>query len=638
MCVKTCSQFEMQYFYLFFEVQLFVLFMYPGLDNIQILYKLERYADCSIRCKRHIGPLIGEDNGSSARTAALFYRAKSKFCEYNRELMEKMEQTEKMPGFEYKKMMRSFCNNQVVEVIRTLAKLKENQEEIFLHDEEASYMLDKALLDFLVFSAKEVSTCLLCHCYTQKLIQSHYIPKAILQEFVKAVGLNPGASVFVYSPSGHPSDWQYKSAAKATFSMLCKTCDGTVLSQDEALFKSKFFNKIYQKNLPGTHLHSHCVPYTQFLYRFAVGLIFRNIAPLYSSVCAEIGMSSELYGVMQSCRDVILTSGSSRCPPKIYLVILPSQIPNEIPQVFGWDRYVLITNTSYAAYKLLQPGEPMVPKRLFCFMVKIGIMVFIVSLDKEFDAHLQEICPGYEIKYSDASHEFKIPKDEERARFIPQKFWWSLLGWARIEINATLSVTLSVKPPVPLAGVPHGALLVKDILESEVHAVSPAIANLLPPGFELNFENPGALPGKVIVVPEGHTVLVHFAFNTAANSQCFAVLCRQLPETNDQKKKAEKRTIYDVMAQPYILIHVLDKGRKMSLKAGFCLDENTLKVKDVLLGVPSAMKDTDELKQLIKEIPEKLICDILRAKGFRSLRSLLYWQELISSDDCNTIE
>jgi len=606
---------------------------------MQILYKLERYADCYIHCKCYIGALVGEKN--PARTMAIFYQAKSKFCEYNRELMEKMEQTEKMPGFEYKKMMRSFCNNQVVEVIRALAKLKENQDKIFLHDKEASYMLDKALLDFLVFSTKEVSTCLLCHCYTQKLIQSHYIPKAILQEFVKAVGLNPGASVFVYSPSGHPSDWQYKSAAKATFSMLCKTCDGTVLSKVEALFKSKFFNKIYQKNLPGGPLQAHCVPYAQFLYRFAVGLLFRNIAPLYSSVCAEIGMSSELYYVMKSCRDVILTSGSSRCLPKIYLVILPSQIPDEIPQVFGWNRFVLITNTSYAAYKLLQPGEPMVPKRLFCFMVKIGIMVFVVSLDKEFDIHLQDICPGYEIKFSDASHEFKIPKEEERARFIPQKFWWSLLGWARMEINATLSVTLSVKPPAPLAGIPHGALLVKDILESEAPIASPATANLLPPGFELNFEKPGALPGKVIVVPEGHMVLLHFAFITATNSQCFAVLCKQLPSKlkgNYQKKKDRKHTIYDVMVQPYILIHVLDKGKKMSLKAGFCVDETTLKVNDVLLGVPAAMKDTDELKQIIKEIPGKLMFDFLRAKGFRSLRSLLFWQELITSDESYTME
>lgn len=612
-----------------------------GLETIQILYKLKRYADCSMRCKRHIGCLISEDDSNSARTLALLYQAKSRFCEYNRELIERMEQTEKMPGFEFKKMMRSFCNNQVVQVIKTLAKLKENQKEIFLQDEEAPYMLDKALLDFLVFNTKEVTTCLLCHCYTQKLIQSHYIPKAILQEFVKAVGLNPGASVFIYSPSGHPSDWQYKSAAKNTFSMLCKTCDGTVLSQDESSFKSKFFNKIYQKNLPGSHLQAHCIPYTKFLYRFAVGLVFRNIAPLYSSVCAEIGMSPELYNVMQSCRDVILTSNSSLSLPRIYLVMLPSQIPNELPQVVGWDRYVLISNTSYAAYKLLQPGEPMVPKRLFCFMVKIGIMVFVVSLDEELDAHLQATCPGYEIKFSDYDQELKIPEDKERAGFIPQKFWWSVLGWARIEINATLSVTLSIKPPVPVKGVPHGGLMVKDILETETPTASPVIANLLPPGFKLNFEKPGALPGKVIVVPDGHVILLHFTFNTATNSQCFAVLCRQLRsklKEGYQKKKAAMHSVYDFMEQPYILIHVLDKGRKLTLKAGFSLDETTLRVKDVLLGTPSAMKDTDELKQLIKEIPEKLICDILRAKGFRSLLSLLYWHEMVSSDDSIAME
>ena len=107
-----------------------------------------------------------------------------------------------------------------------------------------------------------------------------------------------------------------------------------------------------------------------------------------------------------------------------------------------------MTNSPYSAYKLLQPGEPMVPKRLYCFMVKIGIMVFVTSLDEELDAELEKICPFSQIQFSneDTTHDFimHIPEDQERGKYIPQKLWWSFLGWAKKEINASFSVALSV--------------------------------------------------------------------------------------------------------------------------------------------------------------------------------------------------
>jgi len=587
-------------------------------------------------CIKYISSLTSKDSSDYNRERAQLYKAKSMFHDYNRELMERFEQNKKLPGFEYKNMMRSFCNSRVLEVVKILAKLKKNQVKLF--DDEAAYMLDKALLDFLVFSTKEISTCLLCHCWTQKLIHSHYIPKAILQEFVKALGVDPGASVFMFSPTGHPSDWQFKSAAKITFSMLCKTCDGTILSQDEDLFKSKFFSKIYQKECPGSHLQAQSIPYAQYLYRFAIGLLFRNIAPLYSSVSAEIGEFSLLHFLMQSCRDIIINASSGQWLPNIYMVILPSQIPDELPKVTGWEQYVLMTNSPYAAYKLLQPKEPMVPKRLFCFMVKIGIMIFVVSLDKEFDKELEATCPQYKIQFTSDVVKMSIPDDKERGKYIPQKLWWSLLGWARLEINNALSYTLSTKPPAKFAGVSHAGLMVKEILESKEPRVSPVTANLLPPGFELNFEKYGTLPEKVIILPDGHAILLHYAFSSTTNSRGYAALCRQIPGKLKSKDsgKHKETTIYNILTQPYVLVYLQDGGKKMHFKIGFSLDENDLKIKDTFPGVPAAMKDSVELKEFVEQIPEKL-CAILRAKGFRSLKSLLYWQELLvlfnSNDD-----
>ena len=596
------------------------------------MYKLKRYADCIVFCNDYILSLTNDDKNDN-KVKAQLYQAKSMFHDYNRELMERFEQNKRMPGFEYKNMMRSFCNSRILEVVKVLAKVKENHfDKMF--DDEAAYMLDKSLLDFLVFSTKEITTCLLCLCWAQKLIHSHYIPKAILQEFVRAMGLDPNASVFMFSPTGHPSDWQFKSAAKITFSMLCKTCDGSILSQDENCFKSKFFSKIYQKSYPGSHLQPRSISYAQYLYRFAIGLLFRNIAPLYSSVSAEIGEFSQLHILMQSCRDIIINASPDQQPPNIYMIILPSQIPDELPKVAGWDKYVLMTNSPYAAYKLLQPGEPMVPKRLFCFMVKIGIMIFVVSLDREFDKDLEITCPKQKILFDCDAAEMLIPDDKERGGHIPQKLWWSLLGWARLEINNASSYALSAKPPAKLSNASQAGLMVKEILESKEPRVSPVTANLLPPGFELNYEKHGTLPEKVIIVPNGHTVLLHYAFSSTTNSRGYAALCRQIPgnykaKQKDSESQNKEKRVYNTVTEPYLLVYLQDDRKKLYFKIGFILDQNDLKIKDTFPGVPAAMKDSTELKEFVEQIPDKLCANILRAKGFRSLKSLLYWQELL---------
>ena len=576
------------------------------------------------------------------------YQAKSLYHEYNHELMEQIERQNSMPGMEYKDMMQSFCKSRILQVIKVVSKIKESSslqapdsvsEDIScaqeLYDNEVSFMLDKTLLDCLVYNVKEVSICLLCHSKTRKLIHSHYIPKAILQEFVKALGLDPGESVFVFTPNDHPSNWQLKSAAKATFSMLCKMCDGTILSKDENLFKTKIFSKIYQKNSPGSQFQEHSVPYGQFLYKFAAGLVFRNIAPLYSSICAEIGDFSQPQHVMQSCREEILNLISAQKRLKIYMIPLPSQLPNIFPQISGWDRFVIFTNSPYGAHKLLQPGEPMVPKSLSCFMIKIGIMVFVVSLDKKLDTELEKLCPFYQIQQSDkedATFTMKIPEDQERGKCIPQNIWWSLIGWAKKEINSTLSVGLLVKPPPKLSGKFQAGQLLKDILTSKDSITQPVIANLLPPGFELNFEKHGTLPEKVILIPSTHVILLHSPFETSS-AKGYVVIGKQDSESvknNRSEIKKEKPALYSIKKEPYILVYLEDRRKKIVVKTGFYLDDESFDVKDALPGVPTSMKysSDDIVKELIKQVPS-IIHGVLRIKGFQSLKSLLTWQESV---------
>lgn len=602
-----------------------------------MLYNLKRYADCAIFC----GLCITYYSQDKAKI--LLYQAKSLYYDYNRELIEQTERRTSMPGLEFKDMMVTFCKSRILQVIKTLTENSVQKvsdtvmDSINEYDSEAAYMLDKALLDYLVYNTKEVSICLLCHSKTRKLIHSHYIPKAILVEFVKAMGLDPGESVFIFTPSSdHPSSWQFKSAAKITFSMLCKTCDGTTLSQDENLFKTKFFNKIYRKDSPGYHFQDLSVPYAEFLYKFAIGLMFRNIAPLYSSICAEIGDFLQLHLLMKACRETILKKPSRQVKPKIYMITLPSQLPNTLPQISGWDKFVVMTNSPYGAYKLLQPGEPMLPKSLYCFMVKIGMMVFIVSLDVELDTELDRLCPFYEIQSSTEgnvppSFVMKIPEDQRRAKYIPQKIWWSLLGWAKKEINTALSVALSVKPPPKLSGRFQAGLLVKDVLASKDTISQPVTANLLPPGFELNFDRHGTLPEKVITIPNGHAILLHSSFGSTSDAKGYAMIGKQESDSSSTgSAKKDKPALYSIISQPYVLVYLQDRGKKFILKAGFYVDSESFEVKDSLPGVPASMKNSPNLKELIEQVPD-IIRDMLRTKGFRSLKSLLFWQESLKA-------
>ena len=616
-----------------------------------MLYGAKRYTDCWQFCSH----LLSDDKiDSKLKNKVLLYQAKCMYHTYNHEIMERIEQSDTMPGFEYKNMMRIFCNNRIVGVIKILTKLKSlalkanpaeqsvcsnsstspiNGLECYIslesefYEHEADYMLDKALFDFLVYNTKEVRTCLLCHKATDNLIHSHYIPKSILQEFVKAIGLDPGASIFVLGPlADHPSYLHCnKSAAKATFSMLCKKCDGEVLSKDENLFKDNIFNTVYQRKCPGSQMLDCVITYGQYLYRFAVGLIFRNMAPLYSSICAEIGEFIQLHNFMQECRDVIL-AGTSTANLKIFMLFLPSVLPAYLPQVSMWEQYVQMDNSPYAAYKLLQLGEPMIPKKIYCVMVKIGVMIFVIPLDIGLEMELDNLCPFYQIQFSETQSVMLVPEDKERGSLIPEKLWWSLYGWGSKVVDTLMSVATSEKLPVELSGKLHSGLLARSILEGSSNSASahPVVFNLLPPGFELNYDEHSIPPEKVIQVPEGHVILLHGHFRTSSGIKGYSILGRL--ETVNTQKVPEKPAIYSIMQWPYVLVYLEHSKKKYVLKTGFSVDERDHKIRDVLLGCPTSMKDSEHLRKLTEQIPD-IIGGLLRSKGFRNLKSLIFWQE-----------
>lgn len=568
------------------------------------------------------------------------------YYEYNRELPEMIEKSETLPGFEYKSKMREFCQKRILEVVQILTNLTNNQCHDFVtvkYNNEVETMLDKALLDYLVFNTAEVQTCLLCHAVTRKLIHSHYIPKSIIQEFVKAMGIDPGESIYIFSPTGHPSDWHFKSAAKLTFSMLCGSCDGKILSKDENSFKKYIFDQVYERGNPESAQSVHTIPYGEYLLRFAAGLFFRNIAPLYSQVCAEIGNFEELHHLMQLCRSIVLEQASAldSCI-KIFLLALPLSTPDSLVTP-GWDKFVAASLSPYLAYKLLQPGKPMIPKRLLCCMVKVGVLLFVTSFDRDLEVQLlSHSSQSLILSGASDSALLYIPKDELRSACIPEKLWWSLIGWAKKEVNTSLSTVLPIVPKKVKSKTVDSstqsgqvANFVFNSAQSSSKAVdtdktsdsrSPTvIANMLPPGFSLNFNEHNTLPEKVIELPAGHDVLLHQPFQTSKRAECFAVLCK-IKEDGVAKGKKANQPAYSWLVKPYILMYLRQAGPDNTsvIKVGFYVNETDYSVDGALPGCPPKMTESPHLQEIIIQVP-RVIHSLLRSKGFLSMKSLSFW-------------
>ena len=114
-----------------------VLSITTELESIEMLYVVERYPDCWRFCE-----LLLSESGLSYHksTRALLYQAKCLYHEYNRELAANLEMRSHLPGFEYKEMMRKFCNTKIVKVINILSSLRA-QDDLSSLNEDVIVML-----------------------------------------------------------------------------------------------------------------------------------------------------------------------------------------------------------------------------------------------------------------------------------------------------------------------------------------------------------------------------------------------------------------------------------------------------------------------------------------------------------------
>ena len=612
---------------------------------------LERFYDCWRFCECFLSlPQAG-----SSRNEVLFYKAASLYHIYNKELPAMLEKSEGVPGFQYKTILRTFCQKRVLEVIRiftTLVRHQRDSTEESMGDKLSSMilMLDKALLDSLVFNVPEVGTCLLCHTSVRrgKLTRSHYIPKSIIQEFVRLLGAKPGSPLFYFLSVGkYPTDWQRKTAGQVTYSMLCQTCDGEVLSKDENTFKKMFFDKVYSKARTDiTSLRSSfSILYDRYLLRFAAGLFFRNVAPRYSQVSADIGNVEvlELGQMMQMCRTIIFEN--TKLPlidpiMKIFLFALPSTMPKTIATP-GWDQFVKKVLSPYIGYRLHKPGSPELPTRLFCCMVKMGVLLFVKPFDPDLEKELLDFNP-FSLIRSSGSNSFTlyIPRDEIRMACIPEKLWWNLAAWTKKEIESGLSTVLSVDKLKETQTADEKSLEFFSADETSSLPLAPkydhsppVVIDMLPPGFSLNFDKYNTIPDEVIKLPPNHYVLLHQPFRTSTGAEFFIVLTKAL------ESAIKSRQDFSWPQVPCVLVYLHQPGTKYRsvLKVGFYISESDYSVQSSLPGgSPKLLESPNEVIQnIIRDVPE-FVYRILKSAGFLNLKSLLFWSDSLRNvnDTC----
>ena len=173
-------------------------------------------------------------------------------------------------------------------------------------DEEGSRFLDFALNSCAanLNRLNQCKRCLLCCRGGQKLKRSHLWPNSVLKSIYKSE-YEGEIRPFLF---GHQSS-RPKTAKECTIFMFCQTCE-ELLSQNGEVQFAKLFDNI-QKDPCNTQL-----TYGKWLYNFAVGMIFRELAMEFMPYFPNC---QEVYNVYLLCRKHLFTLTA-----KIEAEIIPS--------------------------------------------------------------------------------------------------------------------------------------------------------------------------------------------------------------------------------------------------------------------------------------------------------------------------
>ena len=168
-----------------------------------------------------------------------------------------------------------------------------------------------------------------------KLVHSHQIPDSILTRFAQCVPAPSAGNLKLfkadYAGTVLESELGKVYAPKQmSRDMFCRKCKDILSSNGETQFIPLFFDRIYDPSDPQKHQREQYIEYSNWLYLFCVGLIFRNISWYDNMFLNE----DEIYKLLVQCRKCILNPNSldqlpaSDCP-KIFMLMTPLSVEEE---------------------------------------------------------------------------------------------------------------------------------------------------------------------------------------------------------------------------------------------------------------------------------------------------------------------
>ena len=387
-----------------------------------------------------------------------------------------------------------------------------------LADKENLHILDISTIDLVCHtnSLKDVGRCLLCQ-KKSKLLRSHLCPDAVLRAF--ATGLPETQTKRVFNLSFFRGG-EMKSPHTIVKWLFCQKCEEILSKDGETHFIPKLFHKVYSvRNYrqPGEEM---VIEYGEWLYRFALGIVFRS---LINEAIASFANDDEIYTLFIQCRKLLLSKSlfdENLEKPYIYLLVSPNSPSTDAG---------LIGNLHNAPFvfaltpKSLKTGIETTPYAHF-LLSRIGIFNFLVLFKPAEDVVIANdyIIHAEGGKYlipSESRREMMIPKGVtsilDNLAVVSQK---NLMEIDEANFNIfykSLHPSNDMMPPSEIAKEAYGILpaiesevgrMIRGELTNHFSAENPQNIDLLPKGMEVK-----RYKGSVML-PENHFIVFHGTF------------------------------------------------------------------------------------------------------------------------------
>ena len=387
-----------------------------------------------------------------------------------------------------------------------------------LADKESLYILDISTIDLVCHTngLKDIGRCLLCQ-KKSKLLRSHLCPDAVLRAF--ATGLTETQTKRVFNLSFFRGG-EMKSPHTIAKWLFCQKCEEVLSKDGETHFTPKLFHKVYSvRNYrePGEEM---VIDYGEWLYRFALGIVFRS---LVNEAIASFANDDEIYKLFIQCRKFLLTESlldKALEKPCIYLLVSPNSPSTDagfIGSLHNAPFVFALTN------KCLKTGRQTTPYAHF-LLSRIGIFNFLVLFKPA-----EDVVIANEYIIHAEGGKYVIPSENCREMIIPKGVTSVLDSLAVVSQKNLMEIDKAnfnifykalhpgndKMPPSEIAKEAYGILpaiesdfgkIVRGELTNHFSAENPQNIDLLPKGMEIQRYK------KLVVLPVNHFIVFHGTF------------------------------------------------------------------------------------------------------------------------------